>query len=289
MKSFRINRVLNDCCRISKSRASTEATSARSMYKMGGSTFYSNIQAEEEKSSEFHLNLQSSIEQLKYSQDDLFKSYCFWNSLNNDQKQSHGVAAIDLSDYWLCEIAPASYSEKFTKVCEQQSRWLADNIEDPEVKTYFKSFEHMSRNDQNLALLKDFPYSTSYKEGDGYHKLIPVYTCEFENCKKEFTRSWGLLDHARQHEHIQPFLCHYCYKTFTQKGNLKKHEKVHEQPWLQERKRFACQHCNCKYTERYNYRVSLKDAYHPSDSIQNIEIGFIAIHSCPYRFPPFPK
>jgi len=46
-----------------------------------------------------------------------------------------------------------------------------------------------------------------------------------------------------------------CPKSFTQKGNLKKHAKQHVLKTLKERKRFQCKVCRKKYTERYNLMV----------------------------------
>jgi uncharacterized Zn-finger protein len=114
----------------------------------------------------------------------------------------------------------------------------------------------LSKSDMNLELLKEYQYCTEEREQEGEEKPITVYICKFKNCDKEFTRTWNILDHARMHKGVKPYQCNFCFKQFTQKGNLRKHLKTHVTPSLDQRKRYKCDFCDSSYTERYNYKVS---------------------------------
>lgn len=91
---------------------------------------------------------------------------------------------------------------------------------------------------RNIEQLKEYPYSSEYRTNEKNGKMLIVYICRHEGCDKEFMRTWNLLDHARMHKGIRPFLCDFCNKSFTQKGNLRKHLLQHYQPSLNERRKY---------------------------------------------------
>mmetsp|Transcript_20382 Transcript_20382/g.22762 ORF Transcript_20382/g.22762 Transcript_20382/m.22762 type:complete len:93 (-) Transcript_20382:35-313(-) len=59
------------------------------------------------------------------------------------------------------------------------------------------------------------------------------------------------------HEGLKPYVCSICNKSFTQKGNLRKHLRLHEVETIKQRKVFDCIYCPKSYTERYNLRSHL--------------------------------
>jgi hypothetical protein len=133
-----------------------------------------------------------------------------------------------------------------------------DGIDVNQIKgTVYENHVIYSKNDINLQLLKKFKYSSEVRT-TATGRPQTVYVCRHDDCNKEFLRTCNLLDHVRMHSGIKPNLCEYCGKGFTQKSNLRKHLKVHLAPELEQRKRYSCQECGCKYTERYNYKVSLE-------------------------------
>lgn len=79
--------------------------------------------------------------------------------------------------------------------------------------------------------------------------------CKYNNCNKEFTKSWNFLDHARMHEGLKPFICDICGKSFTQSGNMKKHRKQHAVNDIDKRKVYKWSFCNKGYTEKFNLKV----------------------------------
>ena len=52
------------------------------------------------------------------------------------------------------------------------------------------------------------------------------FKCMIAGCDKFFKKSCNIKDHIRLHSGIKPYKCSECTKTFTQKGNLKKHFNI---------------------------------------------------------------
>ena len=112
-------------------------------------------------------------------------------------------------------------------------------------------------NVENLEQLKGYPYSTQYQRNPRNGKMVVVYRCEFDGCGKDFMRTWNLLDHVRMHYGQRPYVCQFWAKSFTQRGNMRKHLQQHYLPSLSQRRKYKWNHCESSFTERYNYRVSL--------------------------------
>ncbi|CAI2363405.1 unnamed protein product [Moneuplotes crassus] len=136
--------------------------------------------------------------------------------------------------------------------------------------------ETSQTNVENLQALEGYPYSSAVQTNSKNGKMIMVYKCEFNECHKTFMRTWNLLDHIRMHYGIRPYVCKFCGKGFTQKGNMRKHLIQHEKPHLSIRKKFKCEFCSSSFTERYNYRTHVEKKHgisplipHFNGSIQN--------------------
>ena len=112
-----------------------------------------------------------------------------------------------------------------------------------------------------------------------------AFRCKFPDCNRILDKPWDLLEHVRMHEEAKPHQCEWWGKTFTQRGNLKKHVRQHINPDVNQRKRFKCRLCDKGYTERYNLKVSIladqifstATMYFPNYSEKHISIIWIAI------------
>lgn len=114
----------------------------------------------------------------------------------------------------------------------------------------------MSKDEMYDEMLKTYQYQKVIEVDEASHKQKITYICKYGEWNKVYTKIWNLLDHVRMHEGIRPFQCKFWPKSFTQKGNLKKHQIQHTISTLRERKRFKCNICNKGYTEKYNLEVS---------------------------------
>ena len=107
--------------------------------------------------------------------------------------------------------------------------------------------------EEDNTILKGYLFK--YKqEGTSKHKR-KIIVCQYPGCTKTFAKSWNFRDHAMVHEGLKPYYCEICWKPFTQKGNMLKHQRVHIIQNVRDRKTNWCKFCSKSYTEKYNLRV----------------------------------
>nr|XP_039263660.1 zinc finger protein 501-like [Styela clava] len=70
-------------------------------------------------------------------------------------------------------------------------------------------------------------------------------------CKRSFTFSGNLRRHEKIHQNIRPFKCSICGSKFTQKSHLISHQVVHSRESAQE---FTCKTCGSNFTRMGNLR-----------------------------------
>jgi len=155
----------------------------------------------------------------------------YWKSSQN----------LSLSDYCLWE----DIEEKF---CNSNSNEI--------MTSAIKKTRCIPKTENDSVILKGYQFRFRYETSNGRKKKIIVW--KYDNCHKEFTKTWSFLYHARMHEGEKPFKCQVCDRSFSQKSNLTKHMKHHVLTTVSERKLFRCNICPKGYTERYNLRKHLK-------------------------------
>ena len=174
------------------------------------------------------------------------------NSFNN-------IYANILSSYCFCK--ETQISDAYTQILTNEDDFIVQKF-----NTYKQLKQAANKNDPNISkeeiyekLLKPFRHEKVKIWDQALGRFKISYICKYDECNKEFTKTWNLLDHVRMHEGIKPFVCKIWDKTFTQKGNLKKHGIIqHSTKSLKERKKFKCKLWNKRYTERYNLVVRLR-------------------------------
>ncbi|CAI2373436.1 unnamed protein product [Moneuplotes crassus] len=113
------------------------------------------------------------------------------------------------------------------------------------------------------SLLKNYKCKVE-KRTNFRGSISTVYVCKYDNCNKEFTRTWSILDHVRMHEGEKPYQCPFCSRHYTQKGNLDKHMLLHQKPEVEARRSHQCLHCAKWYTEKYNLKTHIRK-FHPEE------------------------
>ena len=167
-----------------------------------------------------------------------------WVETNNTSNRTHFEIREEMKHHSYYD-----QSQQLNMKCKQY--YLCSILKFLTLNLDYKS----SKSGINPDDLKELDYETYEKSlSDG--SSIKMYKWTYPEWTKEFNRVWGILDHGRTHKGIKPYSCKWWSKKFTQKGNLAKHLKQHYDPSLEQRKRFICPYCPCKYTEKYNYKVS---------------------------------
>ena len=88
-----------------------------------------------------------------------------------------------------------------------------------------RSRNRYGENEDENETLKGFKFKYRYLQNAIRKKRVIV--CCYENCAMEFKKTWNYIDHAYKHLNIKPFVCEFWNKSFTQKGNFKRHITIH--------------------------------------------------------------
>ena len=90
------------------------------------------------------------------------------------------------------------------------------------------------------------------------------YSCD--TCHASIVGAAAFELHCRSEHRRTP--CVYCGKTFSQKGNMERHQRRHtgERP-------FACPHCSCSYTRKETLKVHVNQA-HPAAVTSDAAAGY---------------
>ena len=76
-----------------------------------------------------------------------------------------------------------------------------------------------------MDMISECQYEIKFHLNPGTNRKNRILVWKFGDCKREFTKTWGLKEHYRVHTHEKPFECKKCHTRFTQKGSLLKHTR----------------------------------------------------------------
>ncbi|CAI2387810.1 unnamed protein product [Moneuplotes crassus] len=188
-------------------------------------------------------------------------TFCF-----EDCAQQSFISVRDKSRYSEETTKTTQNQEKHGKINEELKDTLSHKSHEMLHYETYKQLKEISTKQESKVsktglyenLLKPFKHAKRVETLPVSGRTITVYICKYDNCNREFTKIWNLVDHVRMHEGIRPYKCSFCSKAFTQKGNLKKHSKQHQHKSIEERRQFQCQVCKKRYTEKYNLTAHLR-------------------------------
>lgn len=101
--------------------------------------------------------------------------------------------------------------------------------------------------------LKGYKFKYRYLTNCTRRKRVIVWM--YDKCNHEFKKTWNFLDHARMHLGEKPYSCNLWDLTFTQRGNMIKHIRLHKVRMNAPKKPYQCELWHRSYTEKYNLKV----------------------------------
>ena len=160
------------------------------------------------------------------------------NSTNIDTNlNSVSINNLLADKYWKCSIkwnsetknraikhvASKPKSDEVKSKPEKPSSKNSKNSKDTKEKV--KQTRRVYKTEESNVVLKGFKFKYHFIPNAMYNKKLIV--CQYPGCNKSFSKTWNFRDHAMKHEGIKPYSWHIWGRSFTQKGNQKKHLKVH--------------------------------------------------------------
>jgi uncharacterized Zn-finger protein len=117
-------------------------------------------------------------------------------------------------------------NEDYKKKQNCEKVMTPDSTEEPKKSKRKNTIESTSQNDID-SKLGGHPCTIEHVYNYSTKRMNKVITCLYDNCGKQFTKTWNILDHFKVHTGEKPYKCDTCTKSFSQKGNLTKHLKLH--------------------------------------------------------------
>lgn len=208
-----------------------------------------NQEGKNEEESNFHMNVTPVSHQISYSKDVVDLVSYLANHLMYE--------FVPTPLYYLPEFSKLKMGEMNAESAKETLNTSTGTPSQSDLSSDFKEkkIRRVGPTEADNETLKGYKFRYRYLDNSIRKKRVIV--CMYDGCTHEFSKTWNFLDHARMHLGLKPFTCSICNLTFTQKGNMVKHEKQHALKKKDQIKPYKCNLCHRSYTEKYNLKVSL--------------------------------
>ena len=93
---------------------------------------------------------------------------------------------------------------------------------------YIEKPELLHRVIKDYRILKVDSYPKYYRlKVKSAKKQKQILLCKYRNCRKTFSKIFGLEHHMMTHDNLRPYICPYCGNGFRQNTHLKRHVTTH--------------------------------------------------------------
>ena len=118
---------------------------------------------------------------------------------------------------------------------EENGDWVSD-LQDQMLTNDLKKNYHLrskpseeeSQTKQEVLRLKGYEYERKCVYNEETMRTNTVLIWMYDGCGKICNKTWDLLDHMRKHTGEKPYKWLVCNKSFSQRGNVIKHKKMHQ-------------------------------------------------------------
>ena len=113
---------------------------------------------------------------------------------------------------------------------------------------FYESIRENQIETQNDDSIKDLGNLIKSKKAELNSKESKEFKCKF--CFKTFSMKYYLERHEKVHTGLKPYKCNTCNYSSERKSNVRKHENIHtgEKP-------FQCKHCEKSFNRVYNLKI----------------------------------
>ncbi|CAI2377359.1 unnamed protein product [Moneuplotes crassus] len=188
---------------------------------------------------------------------DLLNQYCICNTSMSALLSTQTNEEVAEEFGYLRTSVQNDQSLKFT--CSSD---ICSNSSD---KKEFVESQSENPDFNRTSCINQYPHESFTRIDEETGEKCRVYACRYKNCGLEFFNTENFIEHASVHTFKKPYKCSKCLERFAQKGNLKRHMKIHRRTGRSDKK-FRCNICHKMYSTKFNMKVHKKTRHNIEES-----------------------